>query len=315
MRESLGAPRWIGLGAIVLTLGLMGVRTQSMFVALASAALVVIIFSFAQLAKGERPIRWCAAIAYCAVLVQGVLGGLRVTLLKDEIGILHGTLAQLFFVLVSLIALLTSTLWQRVKLLPAVEVSSRLRLILMAAMALIFAQLILGATMRHQHAGLAVPDFPLAYGKVWPPMDETSLEVINQRRLDVRDFKPITALQIGLHMAHRIGALVALASVGAFTWQVRKQLGSRTGLARLSLTWLAILLLQASLGAATVLSNKAADVATAHVVGGALSLLCGTVLCLATYRLTVRREDLVKSGCPTHGENSISRATLASRPI
>ena len=39
---------------------------------------------------------------------------------------------------------------------------------------LIFGQLILGATMRHQHAGLAIPDFPLAYGKLWPAMDAAS---------------------------------------------------------------------------------------------------------------------------------------------
>lgn len=312
MRESRGSARWIGLGAIVVTLGLMGVRTQPMFVVLASVALVVIIFSFVQLARDERPLRWCAAIAFCAVLVQGVLGGLRVTLLRDQIGILHGTLAQLFFVLVSLIALFTSTPWQRIKLLPVVEVSRRLRLILLAATGLIFFQLILGAAMRHQHAGLAVPDFPLAYGKVWPPMDETSLEVVNQRRVDVRDFKPITAFQIGLQMTHRIGALLALAFVGAFVGQVRKELGSKTGLARLSWAWLAILLAQATLGAATVLSDKAADVATAHVVFGALSLLCGAVLCVATYRLTVPRESVAETAFE---RNSVSETTPTSMPI
>ena len=36
---------------------------------------------------------------------------------------------------------------------------------------LILLQLMLGATMRHQHAGLAIPDFPLAYGKLWPDVD------------------------------------------------------------------------------------------------------------------------------------------------
>ena len=36
--------------------------------------------------------------------------------------------------------------------------------------------------MRHQHAGLAVPDFPLAYGKVWPPTDTAFLEEVNRAR-------------------------------------------------------------------------------------------------------------------------------------
>ncbi len=315
VRESRGVSKWIGLGGVILTLGLMGVRTQPMFVALASVALIVIVFGFVQLAKDDRPLRWAAAIAFSAVLVQGVLGGLRVTLLKDQIGILHGTLAQLFFVLVSLIALFTSNLWRRVKSRPVAKVSRSWRVILATATALIFAQLILGATMRHQHAGLAVPDFPLAYGKIWPSMDEASLELANQRRIDARDFKMITPFHIGLHMAHRIGALLALTAVVAFVWLTRKELGPIGGLTRLGWGWLAIVLSQATLGAATVLSNKAADIATAHVVLGALSLLCGGVLCAFTYRLTVLRETGVKSDCQERQGNSLSHAALASRSI
>ena len=50
--------------------------------------------------------------AFVAVVLQGVLGGLRVVLFKDAIGIFHATLAQLFFVLVCAIALFTSRWWQ-----------------------------------------------------------------------------------------------------------------------------------------------------------------------------------------------------------
>src|SRR6266511_3600724 len=53
-------------------------------------------------------LRWLGAGAFFAILLQGLLGGLRVTLLKDEIGIFHATLAQCFFVLVTLIALFSS---------------------------------------------------------------------------------------------------------------------------------------------------------------------------------------------------------------
>src|SRR5262249_49909695 len=177
-------------------------------------------------------------------------------------------------------ALFTSTFWQRLRSTGAAAVSRRLRLTLIAATVLILAQLILGAAMRHQHAGLAVPDFPLAYGKLWPPMDDAALEVINQRRTDLQDFKPITAFHIGLHMAHRIGALLALTAIVLLSWQSRRELGSKAVLARGSLAWLIIVFSQALLGAATVLSNKAADIATAHVVFGALSLLCAGVLCV-----------------------------------
>src|SRR3954465_12012741 len=56
-------------------------------------------------------LRWLGIAAVFAVVLQGVLGGLRVTQLKDEIGIFHAALAQLFFVLVSAIALFLSRWW------------------------------------------------------------------------------------------------------------------------------------------------------------------------------------------------------------
>ena len=58
--------------------------------------------------------------------------------------------------------------------------------------------------MRHQHAGLAIPDFPLAYGKLWPAMDADSVARYNQQRIEVVAANPITAFQIGLQMIHRL---------------------------------------------------------------------------------------------------------------
>jgi len=207
-----------------------------------------------------------------------------VTLIEDQIGIIHGALAQVFLVLITLIALLTSGLWQRIRR-ESVAVSKELRRYLIAGIGLVFIQLVLGATMRHQHAGLAVPDFPLAYGKIWPPMDEASLIGINQRRMDGREFKPITAFQIGLHMAHRIGGLLTVAAVAAFAWKARRELGPKAGLSRGGVVWFLLILAQAALGAFTVWSNKAADIATAHVAVGALSLVCGTTLLAVLNRI------------------------------
>ena len=58
--------------------------------------------------EGRRWLRWLGVVAFVAVSVQGILGGLRVTQLKDELGIFHAALAQLFFVLICAIALFTS---------------------------------------------------------------------------------------------------------------------------------------------------------------------------------------------------------------
>src|SRR5207245_3952670 len=51
-------------------------------------------------------------LAFALVQLQGLLGGLRVVLLKDQIGIIHAVLAQLFFVLLCVIAVRTSRRWK-----------------------------------------------------------------------------------------------------------------------------------------------------------------------------------------------------------
>lgn len=258
-------------------------------------------------------LRWLGLLAFVLVVVQGVLGGLRVTLFKDQIGIVHATLAQMFLVLVSLIALFASRWWLRLRPRNPAPVPAGFAMTLIAANFLIFAQLVLGASMRHQHAGLAVPDFPLAYGKVWPPTDEASLLGINQRRTDARDFKPITAAQIHLHMAHRVGAVLAVGAVIAAVFGAVRHFRSETGVRRLSAVWLGLIAIQAGLGIATVLSNKAADIATAHVVGGATSLVCGVYLVVITFRLTERTVtfDTAES---VRSRRSVVDASPAERP-
>src|SRR5206468_12654205 len=47
-------------------------------------------------------------LAALAVVVQGLLGGMRVVLRQDVLAILHGCLAQAFFALLAVIVLLTS---------------------------------------------------------------------------------------------------------------------------------------------------------------------------------------------------------------
>jgi cytochrome c oxidase assembly protein subunit 15 len=156
--------------------------------------------------------------------------------------------------------------------------------LLLAATLLVLVQLILGAWMRHQHAGLAIPDFPLAYGKLWPPMDAASVALYNQHRLETVALNPITSFQIGLQMAHRMVAALILAAVAACAWQTLRRLGPSSVLSKLGLVWLGLVLAQALLGAMTIWSDKAADIATAHVLGGALSLALGTLQCLLWFR-------------------------------
>ncbi len=263
-------------------------------------------FTWPRCEPSAKWLRLLGLIAFFAVVLQGVLGGLRVVLLDAQIGIFHATLAQLFFALVCAIALFTSSWWQRTsqangfRLADAVMETLRpagknLRRLCLFATTLILAQLILGATMRHQHAGLAIPDFPLAYGKLWPAMDAASVAHYNEQRMEITASNPITAFQIGLQMAHRIMALLILIAVAVAARTSVRELGWRHPISRTMLFWGGLILAQATLGAATIWSNKAADIATVHVLGGALSLVTGALLCIISFRRGESEREQVRS--------------------
>lgn len=236
--------------------------------------LTVILAVWLQWRSPDRGLARWGWIAVVLVCFQGLLGGLRVTLMRDQLGIFHASLAQAFLVLVSLLALFLSDGWRRWRETGGARGGGAAGWVT-ATTVLVFVQLVIAATMRHQHAGLAVPDFPLAYGRVWPPTDEAFLQSVNALRSDARDFHPITAFQVHLHMTHRIMALVIVAGVCWSARQLRREFGAGSLPDRLGRAWIATVLVQATLGASTVWFNKAADVATAHVVFGALCLVFG----------------------------------------
>jgi cytochrome c oxidase assembly protein subunit 15 len=251
--------------------------------------LTTILMVWLWIKEPRRWLKWLGVVAFLAVVLQAVLGGLRVILFKDQIGIFHGTLAQLFFVLTCAIAMFTSSWWGRNENVqsPKSKVQSvnpgpllTLQRLLLVTTVLILFQLVLGATMRHQHAGLAISDFPLAHGRLWPATDAASVARYNEQRIEITDVNPITAFQIQLQMVHRVAALLILVAVAFCGWRAR-----HTRVARFSIFWLGLIIVQASLGAATVLKDKAADVATAHVLVGALSLATGAILSIVAVRL------------------------------
>jgi len=302
--------RWAGglllLAALVTAVAWPRHRTDAAVLALAGSAACAAGLVWPRCEPAPRWLRRLGLLAFVGVVVQGVLGGLRVVLFKDQLGIVHATVAQLFFVLICSLALVTSSWWQRTSAplslrAPSSGAPAGLVPVLLVATGLILGQLVLGATMRHQHAGLAIPDFPLAYGKLWPAMDADSVTRYNQHRLEVTALNPITATQIGLQMVHRLMALLVLGAVAAAAGLARRQLGPKHVLSRLTLAWFGLIVLQAGLGAATIWSNKAADVATAHVLVGALSLALGGLLSLVSVRelLAARRHSALPEASPS----------------
>jgi len=225
--------------------------------------------------EDRQSVKTLGLVAVAGVILQGILGGLRVTMLKDQIGIFHACLAQAFLGLIVLIAIMTTNFSRSFA--PADVDLTKIRSIkiiaIMATIA-IYAQLALGATMRHQHKDLAILDFPTANGAWIPDTSPGALAKINAWR-DMRALSDVDAFQIWLQMAHRFIAVLIGIVVIFFCVRVWRDAQNVTPLRRLSILWVVLFFLQFTLGAWTIWSNKAADVATTHVAVGAIMLSFG----------------------------------------
>ena len=233
--------------------------------------------------RPSRPwVRRLGTLALAAVICQGVLGGMTVLfLLPPAVSIAHAGLAQIFFCLTIALVAVTSPAWTEER--PRIA-DPGIRRLANATTAVIYGQILLGAWMRHTGSGLAIPDFPLAYGRLVPPF---------------------FTRQILIHFAHRAGAVVVVVFV---TWLVaRILLRHRTESALVRAAWAlaGTLVLQILLGAETIWSSRGVLPTTLHVAGGAATLAAALWLRLALERI-VHREDAL-AGAP-------ARAAAEQRP-
>jgi cytochrome c oxidase assembly protein subunit 15 len=97
----------------------------------------------------RRWVRRLGGLAVLLVIVQGVLGGLRVVWLKLTLAIVHACAAQLFFGLMVSLVVFTSRNWSgNFPAIPA-EVGRSIRRLSLITAALIYIQTIFGAVLRH----------------------------------------------------------------------------------------------------------------------------------------------------------------------
>lgn len=250
--------------------------------------LTIILAGWLWFAESRRWVRMLGLAAVGAVILQGILGGLRVTMLKDQIGIFHACLAQAFFALMIIIALVTSRWWSipvaaALRAARRLRTAKRLQRVALATTILIYIQLALGATMRHQHRDLSITDFPTAYGQWIPDTSPAAIATINAAR-DRIGMSDVSAAQIWLQMAHRFGAV--LVAIGVIWFFLSAHRGKISPLRGLSTAWLIGVFVQIGLGAWTIWSNKAADVATTHVAIGATMLGVGAIICAFCFHRT-----------------------------
>ena len=209
-------------------------------------------------------VRHLGWIALLMVITQGTLGGLTVIyFLPPSISISHAGLAQLFFALIVSLAVFTSRGWRlRYDRCTPFNDSTLERLVLVIPV-LIYIQILIGATMRHTGAGLAIPDFPLVFGGLLPP---------------------VWNVGIAIHFAHRIGAVIVAASVITMAGHILFHHRRRLELYRPTMLLTALVFVQIGLGALTVLSARQVSINTAHVAVGGLVWVTAVVVALRVHR-------------------------------
>lgn len=240
-------------------------------------------------------VRRLGFIALAAVITQGILGGITVLwYLPEPISIAHASLAQIVFCLTTSIALFTSPGWKKAYASGGVAPDDRmLQKVAAATTGWIYIQIVMGATMRHTGAGLAIPDFPLAFGQIIPPHWDAG---------------------IAIHFAHRVGALIASVLILATTGHVFYHHGRRRELLRPSILLVALLILQVTLGAFTVLSQKHYIINSLHVVTGASVLATSLVLTLRAHRRRFADAEASATGSVYRGVPSAGGAMNRQKP-
>jgi cytochrome c oxidase assembly protein subunit 15 len=130
--------------------------------------------------------------------------------------------------------------------------------------AIVYAQIMIGAVMRHLKAGLAIPDFPLSFGQIVPPF---------------------TSAAIAVNYAHRVGAVVVAVAIVV----VASRLFARRTLRTNAMLLVAVVIAQICLGAATVWSGKEPFITSLHVMTGAATLAISLITALASSRFETER--------------------------
>ena len=236
--------------------------------------LITLVLSFWLWRTEERA--WLRRLGWWAlgiVIFQGVLGGTRVLLdpvpvpgfamtLGQMLRIPHGVLAQVYVCLLFAIAAGLSRPWIANTLGTA---SPRVRRLGGWCAALLFIQLTIAATMRHNYAGLAIPSFPFS----------TPDGALLPAAWDYR---------VALQFAHRVMAVVIGIGIAAYGHFLFRDKALAPLLRWSGLLLVALTVLQICLGAQVIWTGRSVVMTTGHVLVGALTLATTFVVAFFTRR-------------------------------
>ena len=227
--------------------------------------------------------QWLKKIGFFAlgmVILQGLFGGITVLFfLPPPVSIIHGILAQTFFMITIVLAYGLSI--ERSKR-TEISGSSGVKRGAVIMCGLVYVQLILGALMRHTASGMAIPDFPTMGGLWIPTFSETMIHNINSTLFDL-DIDPVSRGQVIIHFIHRLGAIIVTGLIGFFGYKYGSFAKENKLVFAALVSIIGIVILQFSLGAITVLSERSPYIASFHVVTGAALLGACTLFILRTH--------------------------------
>jgi len=202
--------------------------------------------------------------ALIGVFSQAILGGLRVILdpqgtaattsaIATTFRILHGCCAQIELCLVVALAAVLSPVWTQLVVQPSFRKVARLGWV---TAGIVFLQLIVGASMRHLGAGLAIPTYPLMPdGAIMPKVHNAYID---------------------LNFTHT-RVLATLVAIHVILLARRALASGEARLGRPALLLLALLVTQIVLGMFVIWHLRPLVLTTFHVVNGA-AVLATTVL-------------------------------------
>jgi cytochrome c oxidase assembly protein subunit 15 len=227
--------------------------------------LVVIQALWLQRKEPKKFVRRLGWLSLGAVLAQGLLGGLTVLfLLPKPVSIAHAGLAEIFFCINVSIAFFTSHWYESLRTMQKGDAPVRMA---WGLTALVYLKILAGALLRHLGAGLAIPDFPLSFGRLIPAF--TSNEIVAA-------------------FVHRAGGFVVAAAVVAMAVRLLRY-DANHPLRALAHLLLVIVAGQVMLGGYVIWSGKQPYITSLHVMTGAATLAVSLVLSLTSTTLSWKR--------------------------
>ena len=224
-------------------------------------------------------IKKMSLISLILVITQGLLGGMTVLFfLPSPISIMHGVLAQTFFVTIIFVAYSLSESRANKRKEPY-HLFIRRGAILITL--LVFIQLFLGALVRHTSSGLAIPDFPKMGGLWIPTFSDNMIYNINAELFD-KNLDMVSKWQVLIHFLHRLGAFIITLALALFVYKFRNMVKKNSTESKALMMLTVILAIQISLGIATVMTERLPYVASFHVVTGAALLGCCSLFIMIT---------------------------------